>query len=316
MADYAFLCQSAPSPTDAVTFYQPGFFFNEPEHLRQQTTAPYWVLSALNQHTGHADARCAFFVQSGKAVSPGAAPFGSVEFSEFLPDAVLDAFVKRLVNEVRQAGAVSLRLVNYPTCYAPVQAERLRATLTEHDFNLVQQNSTFFLPVSSIPFAQNLAPAERRRLRKCHRAGFQFSQMTNANPAEVVDFVQNTHRQKGYSLTLPPDRLTHLLREFPNHFGVFTVMDGQQLAALTVAIRVWPDILYTFLLVSDLDYALFSPMVLLTEGLFGYCQQHQIRLLDLGMSLDGNGQPKPNLIRFKRNLGAQESPKFVFEKTL
>ncbi|GAB4027621.1 hypothetical protein GCM10028773_59450 [Spirosoma koreense] len=55
-------------------------------------------------------------------------------------------------------------------------------------------------------------------------------------------------------------------------------------------------------------------MVMLLDGLFVYCQQHRIQLLDLGTALDENGQPKPGLMRFKRNVGAQESPKLVFEK--
>lgn len=313
---HTFLCQSDPSPADAVAFFQSGFFFNEPEHLRQQTVGSYQLLSALNKCSGQADARCAFVVQSGKAVSPGAAPFGSVEFSETLPEAVLDSFINRLVDEAQLAGAESLRLGNYPACYAPVQTERLRAALAKHGFDLIQQYPTYFLPVSSTSAEQHFAPAERRRLRKCQWAGFQFSQLISPKFDQVVEFLQRTHRQKGYSLTLSPDKLTHLLRRFPDHFKIFTVTDDLLVIALSVAIQVRPDILYTFMLASDPDYASFSPMVLLIDGLFGYCQQQDIRLLDLGTSLDRNGQPKPGLIRFKRHLGAKESPKYIFEKTL
>ncbi len=81
-----------------------------------------------------------------------------------------------------------------------------------------------------------------------------------------------------------------------------------------MTVRVRDDILYTFLPASNPAYHAYSPLVLLMDGLFEYCQQQQIRLLDLGVSLDGNHQPKPSLLRFKRNLGALESPKVCFEK--
>ena len=117
-------------------------------------------------------------------------------------------------------------------------------------------------------------------------------------------------------MTISPERLITLLHEFPDQFAVFTVMDRDIIAALTVAIRVRHDILYNFLPASNSDYQTFSPMVMLTDGLFTYCRQQGIHLLDLGVSLDANHQPKPGLMRFKRNLGAQESPKLIFEKTL
>jgi hypothetical protein len=137
---------------------------------------------------------------------------------------------------------------------------------------------------------------------------------THRNVEAVTAFLVSTRQQQGYALTLPPDRLGQLLRTFPDQFPVFVVSDGATLAALTVAVRVRADILYSFLPASSTDYHTYSPMVLLTDGLVSYCQAQHIRMLDLGVSLDGDRQPKPSLIRFKRNLGAQESPKLVFEK--
>ena len=92
------------------------------------------------------------------------------------------------------------------------------------------------------------------------------------------------------------------------------VFDGPTLAALTVAVRVRPDILYNFLPADNPIYRPFSPAVLLTHGLYAHCQQAGIALLDLGVSVDDHRQPKPGLLRFKRNLGAEESVKTVWEK--
>ena len=316
MDEYTFRFQHNPHPTAIPEFFQPGFLFNDHKHLRQQKNGDFYLLSALNRTTQLADARCAFFIQDNRDISPIAAPFGSIEFAETLPGEVLDAFIHRLINEARATGTNTLRLVNYPTCYAPEQAELLSEKLHNHGFHLINTHQTFFLPVTDNSFESNLVPAERRRLRKCREAGFVFSHWHTPDIAEVIDFVQETHRQKGYPLTISPERLANLLRDFPEEYAVFTVRDGFRLAALTVTVRVRCDILYNFRPISHADYQQFSPTVMLIYGLFNYCQQHNIKLLDLGISLDADGLAKPGLIRFKRNLGAQESPKLIFEKTL
>ena len=316
MNEYKILVQSNPHRSDIPEFCQSGFLFNEPAHLQQQQAGQVHLLTALHKTTQQADARCAFFVQSGGAFSPIAAPFGSIEFVETLPNQVLSMFVQALIEAARSTGAATLKMINYPNCYAPKQAERLTETLLKHGFDRVETYQTFFLPVADDSFAHNLAPAERRRLQKCQKAHFEFAHWPTPNIGEVIAFLQQTRQQKGYPLTIGPERLTTLLHEFPNQCAVFVVTDGGIIAALTVAIRVRDDILYNFLPASNPDYQTFSPMVMLTEGLFTYCRQQSIRLLDLGVSLDANRQPKPSLMRFKRNLGAQESPKLIFEKTL
>ncbi len=316
MADYIFLLQQNPQPLDIPPFCQPGFFFNEPQHLRQQDGGKFYILSALNQTTKQADARCAFFISSNKAASPVAAPFGSIEFAETIAETVLDKFLSSLIEAVRHMGSTKLRLANYPHCYAPQQADRLTAMLANHEFTVAETNQNFFLPITDERFEGHLVPAERRRLRKCREAGFQVAHWQSPNMNEVIDFIRTTRQQQGYQLTISTDRLADLCRKFPDQFAIFVVKDGTQLAALTITVRVRHDILYNFLPVSHPDYHLFSPMVMLTDGLFTYCQQQEIRLLDLGVSLDTDRQPKPSLMRFKRNLGALESPKLVFEKLL
>ena len=314
LTGHRILHQYNPKPIDIPAFCQPGFFFNETAHLRQQLNGPFHLVSALNQRTGLADARCAFFVKAGCAVSPGAAPFGSVEFTETLPDSILDEFLCTLDKAVKSTGVATFQLVTYPNCYAPEQATRLSTKLLDYGFQLIAENPTFFLSVSDQNFDSKLVPAERRRLRKCRESGFRFEHQQNQGINNVVKFVQMARQQQGYPLPVSADYLGHLLRTFPDHFSVFTVFDNQMLAAMIITVRIREDILYSFLPASNTDYRTFSPMVMLHDGLYTYCQQQGIRLLDLGVSLDSSRLPKPSLIRFKRNLGAQESPKQVFEK--
>ena len=314
MPTYRILRQSDLPISLDQPFFQDGFFFNTPDHLHQQGGQESRTVTALNQTTNRTEARCTFFVQSDKAVSPVAAPFGSVEFIRTLPDAVLSGVIDALIDEACATGTPTLRLVNYPHCYAPEQAHRLTNHLLQRGFRVAAANQNFFLPIASDPFESTIDASERRRLRKCRRAGFRFEHWCRPDVDTVTSFLATTRHRQGYRLTMSTERLNELLRHFPDQFSVFVVKDGPALAALTVTVRVRADILYNFLPASSPNYHAFSPMVMLTDGLFGYCQQQQIRLLDLGVSLDGEHQPKPSLMRFKRNLGAQESPKLTFEK--
>ncbi len=313
---YEMLLQREPSSTLVPPLSEAGFLFNTYKHLQHQQKEGVYILSAVNTLTRLADARCAFFVQSGKAISPIAAPFGSIECASVFPEEALDLFIQTLIQAVHSAGAITLRLVNYPLCYAPESAGRVAQKLLSHGFIIVETHQTFYLPVSNTPFDLNLVPAERRRLTKCFEAGFQFKHWPLSDKNGVINFLTKTRRQKGYTMTISPERLTDLLHTFPNECAVFTVMDGDTIAALTITVRVRHDILYNFQPASNPGYDAFSPMVLLIRGLYTYCQQHQIGLLDLGPSLDENRQAKPGLARFKRNLGAQESPRLVFERDL
>jgi hypothetical protein len=295
-------------------FSEPGFFFNEEVQLRQQDNGSFHLLTALNMVTRQADARCAIFVDNQLAISPKLAPFGSVEFTSTLPERTLTELIDTLEDKVTRMGLPVLRLINYPHCYAPQQAERLAQELQRRNYKLVDQLTNFHLPVTLDPLSARMHLSERRRLAKCNRANFSVSLWANPPIAEVIQFIQHSRRQKGYTLTITPDRLTHLLTRFPDQYPVFVVRDGINVAALTVAVRVRPDILYNFLPADDLTYRVYSPAVMLTQGLYQYCQQENIQLLDLGVSVDEHRLPKLGLMRFKRNLGAHESPKMVWEK--
>ena len=304
-----------PTVTDPIpVFSEPGFFFNEEAQLRLQDSGSFHLLTALNTRTQQADARCAVFVDNQLAISPKLAPFGSIEFIFTLPDVALSNLIDTLEQEVVRLSLPALRITNYPHCYAPHQAERLVRELKQRHYHLADRLLNYHIDVTPNPLPARMHHSEQRRLAKCHKAQFTAAVWSNPDVSEVIDFVVRSRRQQGYQLTIAPDRLAHLLETNPDNYPVLIVRDGPTIAALTVAVRVRHDILYNFLPASNQAYHAYSPAVLLTEGLYTYCQQQGITLLDLGVSVDEHRKPKPSLMQFKRNLGAVESPKMVWEK--
>lgn len=313
---------SLPQPMSAEatdllmeTRFPDGLFFNSPDFLALQPQ-PIYQLAWVDKTTNKIAIRCAFGVQNGLALSPVAAPFGSVEWAAQVTPAELSRFVNELIEQVRQVGGTRLQLIHPPACYAPKQTEQLFDILNQHDFSLSRQVSTFYLPVNGQPLLHRTRASERQRFRKCVRAGFRASRWEKPDPDTVIQFLGEHRRIKGYSLSVSENQLVCLLNRFPENFPVFGVWSEQILVALCVCVRVRTDSLYTFMPVSHANYAPFSPMVMLLENLYQYCQQTHISLLDLGPSLDSTRRFKPSLARFKVNMGAITSPKPTFEISL
>lgn len=313
---HRFVTYPSPLPESLPPFSGAGFLVNKPDQLAAQSTTDFWLVGAVNETTGLIDAQCAFFSCNKLAFSPKQHSFGSIEFIEIMPDDVLSGLIDALENAVEKAGLSGLRLTHYPRIYAPRQTDQLLTQLSKRGFEIVEEQRNFHLEISAKFFTEGLHDSARRRLVKSHRAGLVARYWPDVDLDRVISFLETSRAAQGYPLTMPADALRHWLSTAPNDYLVFAVFDHDVIAALTVAVRMRTDILYNFLPADNADYRLFSPTILLTECLYNYCQTHQIRLLDLGISADANRQTKPSLMRFKRNLGAEESGKVTLEKLM
>ncbi len=318
MDSHDLVCQRLSPDSEQIRFWEDGFLFNQWRHLRQQQADQMpWLVLAINRITGLAEARCAVWVNSdGSAVSPAAAPFGSIEFRHTLPDAVLVDVVALLLETIRKIGVNTLIIKHYPVIYAPEQTARLRRVLAEKGVQEVANYENSHLAITDAPFADGLAPAARRRLRQAQEAGLCWVEWPQHRREEAIAFIVQSRARQDYPLTLPPDRLRHLFT-VSNAFNIMAVVDtagsaNEAIASLAVTVQVSPEVLYYFLPVDNLDYRALSPAIFLTEGLYRFCQQNQVQVLDLGVSLNDDRTEKPSLLRFKRGLGAGSSEKLVF----
>jgi hypothetical protein len=310
---YDILHVENPLPEQFPTFCRNGFLFLQARHLLNQACRPLHYFALVNAKTGLSEAHFAVFIRDGWAVSPCAASFGSVEFSEDLPDTELSRFIDMVVTYGKQLPVQGIRIVNYPDCYLPVHSQRLRALLLNAGFAMKYEELNQHLPVTSRSFIDSLHASEYRRLRKCQRAGFTTQIRKNPDIDELFAFIRKARLRKNLPLSINSKELANLLNNFSDVCPVFSVQNGDQLIAACLGIRVAPDVLYYFLPADHEDYQQFSPSVLLVNALYTYCQQQQIPLLDLGISTSQEIRNE-GLIQFKNHLGAVQSAKFVFEK--
>ncbi|WP_247233885.1 GNAT family N-acetyltransferase [Telluribacter sp. SYSU D00476] len=291
------------------------YLYNRPDHLGTQATALLYTFYLLDHLTGESLALI-HVAQDREAQlwSPPMAPFGGIQCAGHTPPQAL-AYLLECVAEWAQAQQLKgITIKTAPAAYQPAQHEVLHQSYIAAGYRPLYEHNNHHINVSEQPFVELLAAAERRRLRKCQRAGLVARPWYNPEPELAYHFLEKSRQQQGYPLTLSYRKLRDLLDTFPSEVLVFGVFDGETIAAMTVAIRVSQGVLYNFLPADNLLYRTYSPTVLLNEMLYSYCQSEDIEVLDLGTSLDHHGQPKPGLARFKERLGGTCSPKITYCK--
>ena len=107
------------------------------------------------------------------------------------------------------------------------------------------------------------------------------------------------------------DDLYKTISLLADKYLLFGVFDDKKLIAASVSIRISKSILYNFYHADDFSYRSTSPMVMLIKEIYQYCQQNDIRLLDLGISTE-TGKINEGLFKFKKALGCSTSEKNTY----
>jgi hypothetical protein len=289
------------------------FWFHGRDFLQGQPCGEPVVFQLRRRGSNQVAATFVLYERDGDGVSPCRAPFGGIALDRQVPFDALDRLVKAVDGVARQRGLREIRVVSYPFCYAPEASALLTAGFAANGYAVAFTDLNFHIPVTGEPLEGRMHPSERRRLRKCLRAGLHFAEEPTPDLPHLYGFVADCRRRRGFPVTLDYAGFETLFFRFPNQYRVFTVRDAGRLAALAVGVRVSPGILYYFYPADDPAYQAYSPTVLLLAGLYGYAQSHGYGLLDLGIATDA-GRPNPGLIRFKRNMAAEPSLKLTFRK--
>lgn len=293
----------------AISFDFERYLFNEPRHLISQGGELCYTFLMFDSET--AVARFSCFVEEGRGLSPRRATFGGIEFSETLDDNTLDSFVWQIVDWAKDKPLHSLQITLYPEAYSPLLVQRLQKSLTRYGFLVLFSEQNQHLIIDGNSFANGLHHSNRRRLKKCEQAGFEFKALTISYLPDFYKLLTEARNSKNYPISLSLDELVALFEQFPHDFLLFGVFDQQRLISACVAVRINARILYYFLPADSLDYLHFSPSVMLIDGLYRYGQQNSFELLDLGIS-SLKGQLNQGLWQFKQRLGALESEKVVW----
>ena len=294
-----------------------SWLFLEPAHLVLQVSAgPVLSFFLETEHRTAAQLYLTLdYPAPHTAASPAQAPFGAVQALPTVPAAALHALLAAAETALRRRGQHQLHLRGPAFCYAPAALPALADVLRQRGYGVALAEENYHLDPAR-DYVAHLHPSERRRLRRCQRAGL----VPEQEPAYLLplayEFIARCRQERGQALSLPLARVQALFGAFPARHLLFSVRKpGGEWAALTIAIQASEGVLYNFYPASPLADNHLSPMVLLNESLHTYARASALAAVDLGTSTLPTG-PNAPLLTFKRHLGAVAGLKLSWELTL
>jgi len=291
-----------------------NYLFNDRKHLllqAEQGWKCFYVLDGKQQ--------CVAFVwlhiEEEVASSPLKAPFGSLEFTEGVSSKTLFDFLQFLESELRNLGVKKVIIKNPPDAYESSKTALLKVFLINLGFTVSHAEVSSVIKVNDVEYSNYVTDWEIRKLKQAKTDGFCFQQNNIQEISTLYTFIEKCRTEKGYKLSMSLSQLSSLQNAFPENVLLFSIVKQNQLVAACIGLQVSKDILYTFYYDHGASYHAYSPVVTLMEGIYTFCQQHAIHLLDLGTaSLEG--QPNFSLLDFKLHLGGVPSAKLTFQKEL
>jgi hypothetical protein len=269
----------------------------------------------LNQRKEKAIAGIHFHLKDQCGRSPYKAPFGSVECTAGINAKLLYQFLEYVELKLKQKGVCEVYIKNPPHAYDPRRSSLLDTFLLNEKYIVTEAELSAIIPVRQEPFQTLIRHSEKLRLRQAKEARFYFEELPAEAIADAYNFISQCHREKKYEVSITLEDLQKAAKAFEGRYLVFVVRQEQNIVAAAISIEVNSRILYNFLMNHDKEFNALSPSVVLMEGIYDYCRQHQFELFDAGTSAL-HGKPNFKLLDFKLHLGGIATSKFSFYKKI
>lgn len=291
------------------------FFFNSNKFFSQNEATGKTGFYIINKKNNIIEGKLNLSIYENTGYSPYKAPFGSLEFEKGLaPEIVLEFW--QFLEAWTKDNRINLILIkSYPAIYHEENNAVVINTLISSGFKIKYAELNQHIEVSSRPYFDLISYSEIKRIKKCLKNNFRFYISPQDDLKDAYHIIKLTRDRKQYPTSMSFQQLENVFLKFPEHYLLFTVKDDEKIIALSVSILVNENILYNFYHAHDEAYDQFSPITMVVQEIYNYCQEQKIQILDLGISTDQNVLNK-GLFRFKKNLGAKSSLKVTFEKNI
>jgi hypothetical protein len=289
--------------------------FHNTRHLFLQDESNWYSYYILQCESNTIQAIIHFHVKDGEAKSPLQSPFGSVLFSEHLSLQVLFKFLVFVEEQLRLKGVKQITIKNPPELYFPESIASLQVLLFNLNYQVSRAEIGSLIPVGKEVYLDKLEPWERRKYHMAVKKGFDVRQLSVVDLEDVYLFIARCREVQSRKLSLSWEQLKRIADTFTDRFVLFAIYQSDVLVAASINLVVTKDVLYNFYGAHDRQFNKYSPVVMLMNTLYTYCQTNGFTYLDLGTSATGN-EPNFSLLDFKVRLGAKSTQKLTFQKTL
>lgn len=313
MKTFDFLADELPF---GYAFNFDNYLFNKLKHINTQEIEDRADFFIINNIKKRIEGKIHFLLKDGVAYSPYKSLFGSFEFNPRLHPNLILAFWNFIELNLKSRDIRQVSITNFAECYAPKKAAIIKNTMEKSGFSISLKAVNHHIEILNEPLENRMHTMELRRLDKCQTHGFTFHEDEPKKIDAVYEYLRKCRKEQGLELSITKEKLHEYQQLFPQNYILFSVRQDDEILAATLAVKVHRKVLYSFLPGSLRKFRNSSPTVLLNDGLYRYCQQNQMELLDLGTSTEKSGLDQKSLIAFKQRMGGQKSYKYFFEKEL
>lgn len=299
-------------PAEPLNFQR--YFFNEIEHLQHQQGENdcysfYWK----NIGNQSIEGRFSVIIQNKIAYSPLRATFGGIEFNQkILYENLLD-FLEESIACLCTCNLKKIIINFYPESYlSKNQNQVLKKCLSKLHFQVEFTEQNYDIQVTNKAFYETVkSPRVKQLLRKSSKNGLIFQEEIHPNFSKIHSFIEHSRKRKNRPMTMTSEQLREHFEKFPKNFQLFSVTHANLMISVAVTIKMNEAILYTFYLADDEKYLKDSPTTFLLSGIYNYCQEQKLRILDMGIATE-KGILNEGLAHFKKSMGAKLSEKKTY----
>ena len=284
-----------------------GYIFNTPEF---QSLKSGEVKNFALFENDIALGRISFTIDKSKAISGHQATFGSFDSQSTLSKEMANYFIDKVCKSLKDDGTKDIIIKHWPANYGSTTS--FEEIFEKAGFMVMNSELNQHLVVEEKDFQEIIKKNERKKLNQCIKNEYTFKILSAAALKEVFDLVTNTRTRKGYPVSMTIGDLERAIKSMPDKYILFGLFDNKKLIAASVSIRVSKEILYNFYHADEFSYRSTSPLVMLVQEIYQYCQQNKIKILDLGISSQ-NGEKNVGLFTFKENLGCISANKNTYQ---
>lgn len=300
--------------SDEFSYGFERYLYNEKAFLQLHPTEPlsFYILQTKKKKVL---GRCHFFVNNAIATSPYKSPFGGIELDPLLSLDLIEAFIAYIETTIIARGAKSIKVTQFPFAYSPIAASKLANCYLRAGFQMTHPDPSHHIAIESMAFEEKVHAMEGRKLKKGMEKGFVFREEPRESVEGIYAFIQACRKEKQQNLNISLADLQKAVQNLPSNYKIFTVKARGELIATSIIILVNDKVAYNFLPASSSAYNKWSPMVFLLKGIYEWCQERNVKILDLGISSVDN-VPQYSLIEFKERIGGELGLRCTYFKTL
>ncbi len=284
-------------------------FFNSPEFL---LTKPFkikgWQL-VKEKPIG----QIYFYINKNIATSGHQSTFGSFDIDEHVTEDELFAITNTVVDELRRKEVTEIVIRQYPSYFN--QSTLVDLVLKKIGFVKKTIEINQHIEVTEKPFASLVKRNVKKKINQCEDSKFTFSIESIKNLKAIYELVLDTRTRKNYTISMSLPELNLVVNACSGNFLLFALRDKGTLIAASVSIIVSTNTIYNFYHADAFAYRTKSPLTLLVQYIYEYCQINGYQYLDLGISTM-QGELNAGLYKFKQNLGARTTDKVTFSLTV